>query len=264
MKAADTKVPTIEMPFAYQDPMRDYSFYKTGVTPAMTAPATNGGSRFTRHQMNGIGYLASLGTFLWQCGYPFSREDVTKVSSAIGGYPKGAIVYTIDSSGYLVEYISKVDDNTNPLPESSGTLPEENDYWAPLYETVYQATVPNYETTTSTVQETFSASYSDGDTAFNLEMNVTEPTMVVVECTIAQWANLNKLLTVFGAPSIIVQAQYGSSSPVTIGKLQIENSGTAVLSVPMGSGKVIVSSQNYNYDVYGDVTVTMNAYRMGV
>lgn len=264
MKAIDSPVPTIEMPFAYDDVLRNYDYYKTGITAEMTVPGVNGGTRFDRHMMNGMGYLSSLGTFLWQCGYPFSREDMEKVSAAIGGYPKGAIVYVIHDDGYLVEYVSKVDDNQNPIPDIDNGVPVEDDNWKPLYETVSLATVPNFTSITAEASASFSIEENDDETSFHLDMEVDKPSMVVATCAITDWPKIAKIQTVLGVPRIAVSVKYGDNAqPIELGQMSVTAGGTAMQSFPLEGGTITIGSSNYNFSVYGEITVDMKAYALG-
>lgn len=108
----------------------------------MTVPTENGGARFTRHQMNGVGYLATLGAFLDRVGYPYGKERLDP--ETFGGYPKGAILMTMDD-GLVREYISLVDNNTHPLPKESadGTYVGD-EWWAPTIPTESASFFPNF------------------------------------------------------------------------------------------------------------------------
>ena len=135
-------IPLVLTPFADADSSKDYSFFQSGVTRQMTVPTENGGARFTRHQMNGIGYLATLGAYLDRVGYPYGKERLDPTT--FGGYPKGAILMT-QENGIVREYVSLVDDNTHPLPteEEDGTYVG-NEWWAPTIPTESTSFYPNF------------------------------------------------------------------------------------------------------------------------
>lgn len=85
----------------------DFNF-ETGFNTPYSAPKSNGGKFVTRMEMNAIGNLASRNDFYGMCGglNTFSA----KLASAIGGYPKGAVLdYVVGYKLYRV--ISLVDDN---------------------------------------------------------------------------------------------------------------------------------------------------------
>lgn len=135
-------IPLVMTPFADGDSAKDYSFLESGITHQMTVPTENGGARFTRHQMNGVGYLATLGAYLDRVGYPYGKERLDP--STFGGYPKGAILITEDD-GLVREYISLVDNNTHPLPKESadGTYVGD-EWWAPTIPTESASFFPNF------------------------------------------------------------------------------------------------------------------------
>lgn len=135
-------IPLIMTPFADSDAAKDYSFFNTGITHEMTVPVENGGVRFSRHQMNGIGYLATLGAYLDRMGYPYGRERLDPTS--FGGYPKGAILMTQDDN-LVREYVSLVDNNTHPLPrESTDGTYVGDEWWAPTIPTDSASFFPNF------------------------------------------------------------------------------------------------------------------------
>ncbi|MBO6031939.1 MAG: hypothetical protein J6Q22_10900 [Prevotella sp.] len=131
----------ITRPFAWDDPDKELpkgnSFSKS-----YSIPISNGGLRLTRHHMNALGFLSTLGTYLDSYGYQPEWRDL----SAIGGYPQGAVVSKIDSNG-IKKYVSLKDNNTNEpqfediLTDESG---EENG-WKPLFKTKEYNFFPDYE-----------------------------------------------------------------------------------------------------------------------
>lgn len=134
-------IPVVTTPFADDDTQKDFSFLGGGIDSKMTVPTETGGLRFTRHQMNGIGYLATIGAFLDRIGYPYGKERLDP--SAFGGYPKGAILMTQDDD-FCREYMSRIDNNTHPLPKeaSDGTY-EGDEYWQPTIPTSSASFFPN-------------------------------------------------------------------------------------------------------------------------
>ena len=261
MTAAGREIPTLAVPFANSDAFLDYSFYRDGITPSMTIPTGNGGSPFTRHQMNGVGYLASLGFYLWQMGYPFSKEDVAKAAT-FGGYPKGAIIFFKHDSGYVVEYESKVDNNLNPIPSLQGNTPVEDDYWKPLYETLQKISVPNYETVLAEVNQTVTPD-DVVDNSFSVSLSIPSSAMVAVSRTLKDYSNLTRVNIVYGVPLIEVKALQDNGKSVALGTMPLSDGSSSGFSFPMGPGTVVVSSSNYNAAIYGNIDISITAYSLG-
>ena len=126
-----SKIPFVETPFATADEFKvtDIDFLRNGVSRAMVTPYANGGMRFSRNYLNGIGYFATIGAFLDRMGYPYGIDRGR--AEEIGGYPKGAILITEDDD-YVREYVSQIDINTEPLPKEAadGTYVG-NEFWKP-------------------------------------------------------------------------------------------------------------------------------------
>lgn len=122
-------IPMVDTPFASGNQFKvlDLDFLKDGVSRAMVMPTANGGTKFSRSHLNGIGYWATIGAFLDRIGYPYGIDKSR--AEEIGGYPKGAILVTEDDD-YVREYVSLVENNTHPLPQeaSDGTY-EGDQYW---------------------------------------------------------------------------------------------------------------------------------------
>jgi hypothetical protein len=178
--ATSEKIPFVSVPFADQDQTKvaDLDFLKSGVTSSMLIPTEQGGRKFSRSMLNGIGYFATLGGFLDRIGYPYGIEKDR--GADFNGYPKGAILISEDDD-YVREYVSQEDNNTNPLPQEAtdGTY-KGDEHWKPTLPPVADF-FPDYSTYTSkffkdvvgtgTVQYTidedgwyeFSASFSGGD-----------------------------------------------------------------------------------------------------
>ena len=130
-----------------------------------SVPDENGGITITTEQMNALGYLATIGSYLIRMGYPFGNQPiewpVDNNGTSAMGYPKGAIVSVLYDDGYVREYISKVDNNTNTLPwdlrtnssnPEDGTIDEsyENEYWKPIISKTQFNFYPDYESPTTT------------------------------------------------------------------------------------------------------------------
>jgi len=142
-------------------------------TKAECTPAAQGGHPVSRDKMNKIGYLATIGGFLDRIGYPYGNEEIKSGTSNIevgkdfGGYPKGAIVRILEdsltSTGIVSrEYISLVDNNTDPTPWTTRWSGNESDadtyhslmsnqYWKPLFTISQYSYYPDYNKRTTLV-----------------------------------------------------------------------------------------------------------------
>ena len=111
-------------------------------TRVYSTPVSNGGRRVSRHDLNGLGYLATLGTFLDSYGYQYEWRDL----SGVGGYPKGALVSKFDKNG-LKQYVS-VEDNNTKEPQFEDAVTDESgevNGWKPLFRTKEYNFFPDYE-----------------------------------------------------------------------------------------------------------------------
>ena len=121
-------------------------YKQLGLAFGARSSTSNGGVPITTKQMNLLGYLATIGQYLQRMGYPFGNTpiewpiEINGVS--VAGYPKGAVVTVLDEdTGYVREYISLQDNNTDKLPwdRSKGTGDsgeitglDENSWWKPV------------------------------------------------------------------------------------------------------------------------------------
>ena len=129
MASSFTTLPRIQQPFANGGQRADIPNSATGTNRASlqegwnsitSTPIDDGGTPPNRLDFNGLGYLATVGLFFLKQG-GFMTYDAT-VSSDIGGYPKGAILWVVDANGvpqYAVR--STVANNTNnPASDMTG------------------------------------------------------------------------------------------------------------------------------------------------
>ena len=82
--------------------------FADGFDSAFGAPKSNNGQYVTRTQMNGIGNLATRYEFFRRVGGIVTFDP--DLSTAIGGYPRGAILECLSSSD-IMKVISLVDNN---------------------------------------------------------------------------------------------------------------------------------------------------------
>lgn len=111
--SAEYPTSAFRLPFGAEDTNRNI---KSEFTRDNSIPAKSGGSPITRHDLNGLGYIATIGSFLAQAGV------VPKWASTIM-YPKGARICAIRGDNYQ-EWVSMIDGNRGRMPwdeeESSG------------------------------------------------------------------------------------------------------------------------------------------------
>lgn len=127
-----------------------------GINPEHSAP---GGNPITRHHMNGIGFLATIGGFLQQAGYQPSFD-----TPPTGGWPKNAIVTDV-SGGDVREYLNTQDNNDSPFIGTGGLNPEtsfeEDEGWIPIWSARRFNFFPNYDDREIVFRKTFSPGESN-------------------------------------------------------------------------------------------------------
>ena len=131
------------VPLGYQQHAAD-DYSKTNLTLSSgldNVHSAPGGNPITRHHMNGIGFLATIGGFLQQAGYQatFDKEPT-------GGWPKGAIVADV-SGGDVREYLCTKDNASAPFIGTGGLNPiaQEDDSWKPVWDYQQFNFFPNYD-----------------------------------------------------------------------------------------------------------------------
>ena len=173
-------VPTFSGPFGVSDNAREYP---RQFTTAYSTPVSNGGLKLTRHLMNGLGYYATIGTFLDSVGY---RYGWNQNNASFGGYPKGAIVSILEDN-YLYEFLNIVDNNTQkPILPTSGTLTEdvlEENGWKLINSIRNHNFFPNYESRTL-INEFIVTSKLDRTLSLSSEG------WILIERTLENWEDL--------------------------------------------------------------------------
>ena len=120
MASSITTLPTIAQPFANAGQRTDIPNNATGTNRASMAegwnditatPIDEGGVPPNRSDFNGLGFLATLPLYFIQQG-GFAIYSSAQ-SSAIGGYPKGAILWVVDNGVPQYAVRSTVANNTN-------------------------------------------------------------------------------------------------------------------------------------------------------
>jgi hypothetical protein len=96
------------LPANTQDDASGFS-YPLGFNGDYSSPSSNNGKFVTRAQMNAIGNLATHNDFYHRCGGLNTFDPA--FASAIGGYPKGAVLSFINN-GQLYHVQSLIDNNT--------------------------------------------------------------------------------------------------------------------------------------------------------
>jgi hypothetical protein len=102
-------IPTVTLPFATGaidvssgNGPATYSIQE-GLSPLLGAPNRN--EPLTRHHLNQIGFLSTIGIFLHQSGYQPGFNHMPA-----GGWPKGAIL-TDFTNGVVQEFVNTIENN---------------------------------------------------------------------------------------------------------------------------------------------------------
>ena len=179
--------PTINAPFGSEDSQIEIPSSEFGFSSAMSVPVANGGTRITRHQMNGAGYLATLGAFLDRLGYPYGHKPIG-IGTSNDGYPKGAIVTQFTDDGELREWINQEDNNTQYPPER--VILDNNQEvngWRPLWRMNQFNFFPDYSNKKLLKKFEFTPSqYSN-----TVEVPSSTPGWILVRRTIENWDDLS-------------------------------------------------------------------------
>ena len=131
--------PSITTPFGSADANIQMPDVNYGITETDACPYANGGTQVSRHKMNGLGYLATVGAFLDRIGYPYGwTRNVA--------YPKGAIV-TMFNGTTVKEFVNTVEHNTEEPPSDSDITDyteEGSRGWKPVYLRKNYSYFPDY------------------------------------------------------------------------------------------------------------------------
>ena len=175
--------PTVTTPFGASD--ADIQIPEAnGISQQDACPYANGGTQITRHQMNGIGYLATIGAYLDRLGYSYGYTYGVR-------YPKGAIVTIFDpSTNRISEYLNTQDDNGN-APANITQITEDNQEtsyngWVLLNRVTEHSFFPDY--TNRELIESFKLTAGESNTV-NITPN--QAGWVLVTRTIEGWDSLS-------------------------------------------------------------------------
>lgn len=105
----------------------DTSSISAGFLPITSEPLDDGGLAPERTDFNGMFYLSTDQRVFLQNGGFITYDD--NVASAIGGYPKGAVLGYLDSNNYYHDVVSLVDNNQNTNFNNDPTWID-NEHWA--------------------------------------------------------------------------------------------------------------------------------------
>ena len=130
------EIPWVPLPFATYDVNKTIAlgkddvemnhWFTDGLSPKLGTPQKNG-IALTRHHLNKIGFAATIGCFLDQCGYQPGFDHMP-----VGGWPKGAII--TDTTGSQVkEWVNTIENNQTIPDELSSTEAKASNYWRPLW-----------------------------------------------------------------------------------------------------------------------------------
>lgn len=257
--ASDIEYVTIQTPFGASDQYRSYEILEggKGITHKMTIPVANGGKPFTRHDMNGFGYYATLGTYLVQQGYPMGIWRA-ETAAAIGGYPKGAILAYIDDKGYVVEYESKVDNNTESFPSLDAGRLEENDYWRPLtYTTSYLGVINTNNLIGSKSEKFGSRALLSG---VEMQMELTENAYVRVSRDILNYSGVAQVFDAQAQYSCQIYQQDENNKLLLLDTIATMAGESAAAVLPMAKGTTVVVKVPPAPLEYSDMQIAIDAY----
>jgi len=100
-----------EIPAATSTSASDTCVMDDGFLPITSEPLDDGGIAPQRKNFNGLFYLSTdQRVYLQNGGFITFNEDV---STAIGGYPQGAVLGYLDANNNFMFVVSLIDDNTN-------------------------------------------------------------------------------------------------------------------------------------------------------
>lgn len=120
MASSFQTLPKIQQPFANSGQRAEIPNAATGTNRASLAegwnditstPIEDGGVPANRLDFNGLGYLATVLLYFMQQG-GFFQYDST-ISGYLGGYPKGAILWVVNTGVPQYAVRSTIDNNTN-------------------------------------------------------------------------------------------------------------------------------------------------------
>lgn len=120
MASSFQTLPKIQQPFANSGQRAEIPNAATGTNRASLAegwnditstPIEDGGVPANRLDFNGLGYLATVLLYFMQQG-GFFQYDST-ISGYLGGYPKGAILWVVNTGIPQYAVRSTIDNNTN-------------------------------------------------------------------------------------------------------------------------------------------------------
>ena len=225
-----------------------------GVTRNMCIPTESGGRTFSRHDMNGLAYASSIGTFLHQMGYP-TGEMRKATAEKIGGFPKGAILSFIDDNGFVLEYISKVDDNMADFPSYDGNNLVENDYWKPVITT--RQYIGSIDTDTVIASKEFTTK----DREFNFSMEVPDDAFCSITVQAGSYSTNFTFWRFLGFPDVEVYCKGPSGNTVVLGSIEVAgNFGEVTQTHMVCKGSTIgIRCSNFNSDVIGSLACKMVA-----
>ena len=225
---------TLSTPFGFSD---SELTVPSEFGPKYATPVSNGGSPMSRHDMNGLGFLATIGTFLDSIGYQYPYNAYMAQRN---GYPMGAVVSYIDNNWRLRQFVNTRENNPLPTEEFDEVLNDTSmirNGWKPLYEINNYNFFPDYSSRTL-VRE---ISIMPPLPATRIPVTISEPGWILIERTIDNWDDANEA--------------YGSLSPAEREKFSVAN--YVSLSAHAGTPTDAV-----NFNVYDLFTMTYSEGRV--
>lgn len=218
-------------------------------------PEKNGGTRITRHQMNGLGYLATIGLYLEQIGYPcLYQEGVT--------YPKDAIVTKIEEVNgrtYAMEFRNTIDGNGLRPPSIAEGIDlyhsranakgYADTYWEPLYDFPYYNFFPDY----SNRKLLFSKNIAIGseDVTYKETIPLTESGWLYIVRTYDAWDNYPNYTEL---ENVELRYPQGKNENIYMDSIRPYEGPIATRLLPPPPGSLIISGKSGNGMFYNTTT----------
>ena len=255
-------LPNLITPFAIREAQEGKVDYIPSFGPEYAVPASNHGIRLKRSEMNGLGYLSTIGMCLDRMGWQYEWER--EVADAIGGYPKGAVVAVeYQNDGKIRQYLNMVENNTEEPPnykELTDTTTAQNG-WKPLFSTKEYSFFPNYDSRTLVREITFMPTAPS-----RIWIRELEPGWLLVTRTIDNW---DDIITNWRTYNAAQRNAFITSNFIRIGGIDIEyapNSTFDFLTICTQEGQIgsRLIPCNYGIELWGKCSLPISSMTVRV
>jgi hypothetical protein len=253
-------IPTIAIPFAARTVNLDTAFglssdthneFATGFTTEKGTP--NPQKPITRHDLNQLGFICTIGSFLTQSGY---QPDFSHMP--VGGWPKDAIL-TDTSGGTVKEFINTVDNNVS-TPNLSSDTASVSSGWVPLWRYNQFNFFPDYDNKSLLWEQTVS-SFKD-DTIYSV--NIANK-WVLVSVTVGNWDSIGTWNHTWDSYNIQVSIKGNNQSQgIPIHNIYLYESKTTTRLIPVSGVLEVKIPAEIGIDMsrYGKITVKVEQFEM--